>query len=326
MSADTLRDQVVKHLTTAHAIEEQALAHIRAACKNAGDGPLEGIFREHLAQTEEHERLVRRRLEALGASPSKAKDVGMRIAGAALGRLPEGHADTPARTAAYSYAAEQLEVATYELLRLVAERAGDDETATAAKRIGDDDRATADRLLESFDEVVEGSLPDEGDTKTEGRVTALLADAHALESQSLTLLERAQSLAADPELAALYRDHLEESTEHVRLLEHRLRRRGGSADALAEGALRLQAMNLAAFFEAQPDTEEKLATTTFAAEHLEIAVYEQLLRVAAKVGDEQTVEVAERILQEERAAADRIAAGFGRALDAALQAQDVGGR
>ena len=50
------------------------------------------------------------------------------------------------KLAGFAYAFENLEVAVYELLRRVAERASDDETATMAAAIAAEESATADRV------------------------------------------------------------------------------------------------------------------------------------------------------------------------------------
>jgi ferritin-like metal-binding protein YciE len=73
MPSATLEQQLVKYLTDAHSIEEQALPQMRAAPRLAKDSELSVAFERHLAETEEHERLVRERLEAYGESPSKLK-------------------------------------------------------------------------------------------------------------------------------------------------------------------------------------------------------------------------------------------------------------
>jgi ferritin-like metal-binding protein YciE len=73
------------------------------------------------------------------------------------------------------------------------------------------------------------------------------------------------------------------------------------------------------FFQSQPDTPAKLAGFAFAFEHLEIAGYELLGRVADRAGDAETVALAERIAGEERAAAGRIAGTWDAALDASLR-------
>ena len=80
-------------------------------------------------------------------------------------------------------------------------------------------------------------------------------------------------------------------------------------------------MNWSAFFQAHPDTPGKLAAFAFAFEHLEIGGYEQLKRVAQRAGDHETTELADRILEQERAATRRLASAFDEAAAAALQAQ-----
>jgi ferritin-like metal-binding protein YciE len=89
--------------------------------------------------------------------------------------------------------------------------------------------------------------------------------------------------------------------------------------------LRLGGVNLGAFFGAQPDTPAKLAGFAFAFEHLEVAAYELLRRVAERAGDHETARLAARIAGDERAAAASIHAQFEPAMDAALRAQGVAG-
>src|SRR6266542_4820897 len=74
---------------------------------------------------------------------------------------------------------------------------------------------------------------------------------------------------------------------------------GGSPSRLKDAAMRAGALNWGMFFQAQPDTPHKLAAFAYAFEHLEIAAYEQLKRVAARAGDEATVELADQILAQE---------------------------
>lgn len=61
----------------------------------------------------------------------------------------------------------------------------------------------------------------------------------------------------------------------------------------------------------------------FAFEHLEIAAYKLLKRVAARAGDVETISIAEKILLQERNAAGRIHSLFDDALDASLQEAEV---
>ena len=57
------------------------------------------------------------------------------------------------------------------------------------------------------------------------------------------------------------------------------------------------------FARSQPDTPGKLATHGFSYEHMELAAYELLGPVAEQAGDAETVQVAERIGEQERAMA-----------------------
>ena len=63
----------------------------------------------------------------------------------------------------------------------------------------------------------------------------------------------------------------------------------------------------------QPDTAARLSVFVFAFEHLEIAAYELLVRVARRAGDEKVLGVAEQILSEERTTAKELAGRWDRA-------------
>jgi ferritin-like metal-binding protein YciE len=319
MPGNSLDQQLVKYLTDAHSIEEQALQQLRGAPKAADDSELAAIFEQHLAETHGHERTIRARLDAHGASPSLVKDLMMRAGGVGFLLFAKAMPDTPGKLVAHAYSYEHLELASYELLRRVAERAGDQETADAARRIRDEEHAMGERLAASFDRAVDASLRALQPDDLRGQLRSYLSDAHAIEAQAIKLLEKAPSSAGDAELEAAYREHLDETREQQRLVAARLEALGGGKSSLKDRALQAGALSWAVFFDAHPDTPGKLAAFAYAFEHLEIAAYEELKRVAQKAGDAETVEVAERILAEERAAAERLAGLFDNAVNAALR-------
>jgi ferritin-like metal-binding protein YciE len=320
MTADTLSEQLVKYLADAHSIEEQALVQMRRAPKIAQDAGLERIFAAHETETEEHERLIRERLEAHGASPSKLKEIVMRAGGAGFAIFAQLNPDTPGKLTAHAYSYEHLELASYELLAHVADRAGDAETVAVAQRIGAQERAMGERLAGCFDAAAAASLRDVDPADLPDRVTTYLADAHALEAQAIQLLERGPKIAGDSELARVFESHLAESRVHQNLVEERLDARGDKPNALKDAALRLGALNWGTFFQSQPDTPAKLAAFAYAFEHLEIGGYEQLKLVAERAGDTDTAFVAQRILEEERMASEKLYGTFESALDASLEA------
>jgi ferritin-like metal-binding protein YciE len=320
---DTIEEQLVKHLTDVHSIEEQALQQMRIAPRLAGDPELARAFREHLAETEDQERRVRARLTARGADPSKIKDLVARAGGVGMVLFARSQPDTPGKLNAHAYSYEHMELAAYELLALVAERAGDRETVDLAHAIRDEEAAMAERLEANFDRAVEASLRDVAPGDLGEQLDKYLADAHAIEAQAIQLLSLAPKIAGESGLAEVMSRHLEETRAQQEAVRERLRLRGGRTSRFKDIALRGGGVNLGGFFGAQPDTPAKLAGFAFAFEHLEIGAYEQLRRVARRAGDEETVALAERILPEERAAAGAVREQFEPAVEASLRAQGV---
>ena len=176
-----------------------------------------------------------------------------------------------------------------------------------------------ERLTGCFDETVDASLAS-GSEELQEQLRKYLGDAHALEQQSIGLLERASSRDPGP-LAEAYEEHLVESRDHAEAIEERLRVLGGDPSTLKDSAMRIGAINWATFFEAHPDTPGKRTAFAFAFEHLEIGGYEQLKRVAHKAGDDGTAQLAESILEQERNAAATLASLFPQAAQLALAAK-----
>jgi ferritin-like metal-binding protein YciE len=319
----SLDDQLNAYLSDAHAIEEQALQQLRGAPGAAGDEEIAKVFRDHLVETEGHERSVHDRLQARGGSESKLKDLLMRVGGAGFLLFAQAQPDTPGKLVAHAFSYEHMELAGYELLARVAERAGDTETVELAHRIRDEEERMAGRLEGCYDSAVEASLRDVPRDDLDTQLNKYLADAHAIEAQAIQLLESGPELAGDPELARLYEEHLAETREHQRLVEERLDARGGDPSSLKDGLMRAGALNWGMFFQTHPDTPGKLACFAYAFEHLEIAGYEQLKRVAERAGDAETVAVSERIIPEEQAAAKKLYGAFGLAVEASLRAVGV---
>ncbi|MBV8079972.1 MAG: DUF892 family protein [Actinobacteria bacterium] len=303
-----LEAQLIRYLTDAHSIEVQALAQLKTAPASAGDPEVAEAFREHLAETEGHERLVRELLEERGARPSRLKDSVMSVGGKGFVLFARLQPDTPGKLLAHALSYEALEIASYALLARVADRVGAPDVSGIARQICDEERTMMHRLEACLDRAADASLETRGgDVKK--RLRKYLADAHAIEKQSAELLSRATGFV-DGGLAALYESHLADTHEHEQLVEARLQGLGGDASTLKDAAMRFGATNWAAFFRTHPDTPAKLTAFAYAFEHLEIGGYEQLRRVADRAGDRDTSELAARILLDERSAANRIAEHF----------------
>jgi len=326
MTPNDLQTQLIKYLTDAHSIEHQALIQMKMAPGMAGDSEIAAAFELHRTETEEHERLVDERLSALGGSPSKLKDVAGIVTGVGFGLFAKLQPDTPGKLITHAFSYEHMELAAYDMLARVADRAGDAETAQVARRIEEQERAMAERVAGLFDRAVEASLREKSPDDLTDQLRKYLEDAHAIEAQAIQLLSKGPALAGTSDLASAYEEHLAQSKEHQHLVENRLTSYGARPSRLKDAALRLGALNWGMFFGAQPDTPAKLAAFSYAFEHLEIGAYELLRRVADRAGDAQTQAMADTILGDERAAAEKIHHAFDSALDATLEAQGVGAR
>ena len=82
----------------------------------------------------------------------------MRLGALNWGMFFGAQPDTPGKLAAFAFAFEHLEIGGYELLKRVAERAGDGETVRVVEQILAEERATADRVQAAFDSAAEASL------------------------------------------------------------------------------------------------------------------------------------------------------------------------
>ncbi len=321
--ATTIDQQLSIYLTDVHAIELQALEQVKRARKVAGDPDLEAAFAEHTRETERHRTYVEDRLTARSWAPVPQKDVTGKVSGVGMALFARFQPDTPGKLAVHAYAYERMEMAAYDLLGRLADRAGDGETVLTARMIEREERAMADRLAALFDRAVDASLRELQSDDVSKQLDKYLADAHAIEEQATKLLQRAPKMAGAEELASAFEEHLEETGRHAELVERRLNDRGGSPSAIKDAALRLGALNLGMFLKAQTDTPAKLAAFAYAFEHLEVAAYELLKRVAARAGDQETVLMADGILFDERAAAARVHSLFDHALEASLQEAGV---
>jgi ferritin-like metal-binding protein YciE len=194
-----------------------------------------------------------------------------------------------------------------------------------AQGIGAQERAMADRLAAGWDRAVDASLREKNGDDIQKELVKYLRDAHALEAQALQLLETGPRIAEFSALADIFREHFDQTREHQRLVDERLDAHDARPARVHAGAMRAGALNVGTFFKAQPDTPTKLAGFAYAFEALETGAYELLTRIARRAGDDETAAIAERIVGEERATGERVAATWDEAAELALH-ETVGGR
>jgi ferritin-like metal-binding protein YciE len=161
-NVDQLKEQLIKHIDEAHALEQNVLRMLDGMIATTDDPEILDALEHHKLQTQGHADRMAQRLEAHGATPSAVKQVGGVLGALAKMPLDFVRGERAGRNARDAYAAEHLEIASYELLRRIAQKAGDEETAHAAREIVVEERAMAKVIEEHWDTLAELSLREEG--------------------------------------------------------------------------------------------------------------------------------------------------------------------
>jgi ferritin-like metal-binding protein YciE len=159
-----LKEQLIKHIDEAHAMEQNVLRMLDGMIATTDDPEILDALEHHKMQTQGHADRMAQRLEAHGATPSTVKQLGGVIGALAKMPLDFVRGEKAGRNARDGYATEHLEIASYELLRRIAQKAGDEETSTAALEIIEEERAMAKVIEQNWDKFAELSLQEEGIT------------------------------------------------------------------------------------------------------------------------------------------------------------------
>ena len=158
------------------------------------------------------------------------------------------------------------------------------------------------------------------------QLISYIEDAHALEQHVKVALAAMIKTAPDvPELQDPLRHHAEETEEHLARLEARLAAYGKSPSKVKDAGMMFGATGLGMLNILRKDTAGKVARDGYTAEHLEIASYQLLERVARRAGDEETAEVARRNRADEEAMAKKIDESWDLALDMSFEQEGLHG-
>jgi ferritin-like metal-binding protein YciE len=126
------------------------------------DPEIRDELREHKLETERQIDRMQQRLEAHGASPSGVREAAGIMQALMKSVLDVARTEKAGRNARDAYATEHMEIAAYQLLERVAERAGDEETAEAARQSRAEEESMAKKIDARWDTFAELSLQEAG--------------------------------------------------------------------------------------------------------------------------------------------------------------------
>ena len=160
-----LRRKLLEYVEYVHALEQNVLLQLDSLILNTPDPELKGMFRQHKEETRNQLGRLRERRAALGRGPGLSavgKDLAAIAAAQVKGVGDVLRGDKAVQNARDAYVTEHTEIAAYELLERLAERAGDGETAEVARASRAEEEAMAARISENWDRFLDLTLEEQG--------------------------------------------------------------------------------------------------------------------------------------------------------------------
>ena len=161
------------------------------------------------------------------------------------------------------------------------------------------------------------------DDKFQQKLSDYVQDAHAMEQNVSTMLDSMISTTDDPEIKQMLKHHKQQTAEHERRLRERLDAMEVGTSTTKEAGAVGTALLKGVGDIARTDKPGKNARDSFVTEHIEIASYQLLERLAKKAGDAQTAEVARKNRADEEAMAQKIDSNWDKFLDLTLKEADI---
>jgi ferritin-like metal-binding protein YciE len=165
MADEKLQQKLIDYVEDAHAMEQNVSRMLDSMMATTDDPEITEMLRHHKEETERHEQRLRERLDALGAGTSTRKQAQTIATALMKGAADQVRGDQAGKNARDGYVSEHMEIAAYQLLERLAEKAGDTQTAEVARQNRADDEAMAQKIDSNWDKFLELTLV-ENDIRT----------------------------------------------------------------------------------------------------------------------------------------------------------------
>ena len=160
----------------------------------------------------------------------------------------------------------------------------------------------------------------------EEKLVEYIDDAYAMEQNVLRMLDSMIGTTEDPQMKRALERHRKETERQAERLVECLREHGASPSRVKQAGGIMGALMKSVVDLARGDKPGRNARDGFATEHMEIASYELLERVAKRAGDRKTAKVARQNREEEEKMARSIASKWNRVVDLSLKEEGVRAR
>jgi ferritin-like metal-binding protein YciE len=148
-------------------------------------------------------------------------------------------------------------------------------------------------------------------------------EALAMEQNVLRMLDGMIETTEDDEIKNELREHKLQTEQHAERLEKRLAAHDASPSTAREAAGIMGALMKGVVDMVRGESAGRNARDGYATEHLEIASYQLLERVAQAAGDEETAEVARQNRADEEKMAKKIEANWDRFAELSLRESGI---
>jgi ferritin-like metal-binding protein YciE len=158
MADDKLQQKLIDYIEDAHALEQNVSRMLDSMISTTDDPEITEMLRHHKEETERQEQRLRERLDALGAGTSTRKEAQTIVSALLKGTADQVRGDQAGKNARDGYVTEHMEIAAYQLLERLAERAGDTETADVARQNRAEEEEMARKIDANWDRFLDLTL------------------------------------------------------------------------------------------------------------------------------------------------------------------------
>jgi ferritin-like metal-binding protein YciE len=160
---DKTYEKLYDYIEDAHALEQAAVDSVGSMIDSVKGTELEALLERQRQASRLHAERLSRRLDTLGRDASMRK----RLEGLAMTLMKSVsdavRSDAPGKVGRDAYLLAHAQVAAYELLRRLAEHAGDTETADIARANLEEDRGLADEVAQHWDSSMQLTVAEWGE-------------------------------------------------------------------------------------------------------------------------------------------------------------------